>query len=278
MTRPRSSSGTTTPRRSCRRWTTTIYSTRMVDKNGKVLYRLFGTGLGGGQVLGTGNPTDGRPAIPDEDYGTYADLSLGVKVRILKTRTRTSRSGSTSVRATRTPHPRRSPIGRPRPRPNRRPWRRRPPPRKLPPRRTVADRNHSTGGSLFGVSRRSAFPVLYDLEPALAPDRLFADLDAANVGLGRSVAGPVDQLPNGVRLTFEDRLDGSVVGVGHPARDAASARLAPAGVAEEHPLHPTPNQHPTANHDTEVCPNRRSRPTFPADAPPIDGADRKGGA
>ena len=29
-------------------------------------------------------PTD-RPAIPDEDYGTYADLSLGVKVRILKT-------------------------------------------------------------------------------------------------------------------------------------------------------------------------------------------------
>ena len=63
----------------------TLYSTRVVDKNGKVLYRLFGTGLGGGQVLGTGNPTDGRPAIPDEDYGTYADLSLGCKVRILKT-------------------------------------------------------------------------------------------------------------------------------------------------------------------------------------------------
>ena len=62
-----------------------IYSTRVVDKNGKVLYRLFGTDLGGGQVLGTGNPTDGRPAIPDVDYGTYADLSLGVKIRILKT-------------------------------------------------------------------------------------------------------------------------------------------------------------------------------------------------
>ena len=64
----------------------TIYSTRVVDKNGKVLYRLFGTGLGGGHVLGSGNPTDGRPAIQDVDYGTYADLSLGVKVRILKTK------------------------------------------------------------------------------------------------------------------------------------------------------------------------------------------------
>jgi immune inhibitor A len=63
----------------------TMYSTRVVDKDGTVLYRLFGTGLGGGHVLGTGNPTDGRPAIPDEDYGTYADLSLGVKIRILKT-------------------------------------------------------------------------------------------------------------------------------------------------------------------------------------------------
>ncbi len=64
----------------------TIYSTRIVDKNGKLLYRQYGIGLGGGHVTGTGNPVDGRPAIPDEDYGTYADLSLGVKIRILKTK------------------------------------------------------------------------------------------------------------------------------------------------------------------------------------------------
>ena len=47
----------------------TLYSTRVVDKDGTVLYRLFGIGLGGGHVTGTGNPTDGRPAIPDEATG-----------------------------------------------------------------------------------------------------------------------------------------------------------------------------------------------------------------
>ena len=69
----------------------------------------------------------------------------------------------------------------------------------------------------------------------------------------RSLAGPVDQLHDGVRLTFENSLDGSVEGIGHPTRDAVSAGLAPTGVAEEDTLNDTPHQHPTANHDMEVC-------------------------
>ena len=65
----------------------TFYSTRIVDKDGKLLYRLYGNDLGGGHVTGSGNPYDGRPANPAiEDFGTYEDLSLGVKIRILKTK------------------------------------------------------------------------------------------------------------------------------------------------------------------------------------------------
>ena len=52
---------------------------------------LFGSDFGGGQVAGTGNPADGRPAVADdedpetvEDPGTDADLSLGVQVKWLR--------------------------------------------------------------------------------------------------------------------------------------------------------------------------------------------------
>ena len=60
-----------------------IYSTRVVDRNGRLVRDLFGLPLGGGHVLGTGNPADGRPAAIDgSDDGTTADLSLGVLARI----------------------------------------------------------------------------------------------------------------------------------------------------------------------------------------------------
>ena len=62
-----------------------IYSTRIVDRDGSLLPALYGTDLGGGHVLGTGNPKDGRPAIEGGDPGTTADLSLGVRIRVLNT-------------------------------------------------------------------------------------------------------------------------------------------------------------------------------------------------
>ena len=63
-----------------------IYSTRVVDRNGRLLPELFGTDIGGGHVLGTGNPRDGRPAIEGGDPGTTADLSLGVAIQVAKIR------------------------------------------------------------------------------------------------------------------------------------------------------------------------------------------------
>jgi immune inhibitor A len=61
-----------------------IYSTRVVDAKGRLVRDLFGTDMGGGHVLGTGNPRDGRPAVEGHP-GTYADLSLGVKIDIVRT-------------------------------------------------------------------------------------------------------------------------------------------------------------------------------------------------
>ena len=46
---------------------------------------LYGTDLGSGHVLATGNPKDGRPAIKGGDPGTTADLSLGVRIRVMNT-------------------------------------------------------------------------------------------------------------------------------------------------------------------------------------------------
>ena len=64
-----------------------IYSTRVVNANGRPSPPLFGTPLGGGHVLGSGDPTDGRPAASDgSDPGTEADLSLGVKLKVLSAR------------------------------------------------------------------------------------------------------------------------------------------------------------------------------------------------
>ena len=62
-----------------------IYSTRIVDANGRLVRDLFGEPVGGGHVFGTGNPADGRPAASDgSDPGTTADLSLGVQVEVLR--------------------------------------------------------------------------------------------------------------------------------------------------------------------------------------------------
>ncbi len=61
-----------------------IYSTRIVDRNGRLLPELYGTDLGGGHVLGTGNPRDGRPAVEGGDPGTTADLSLGVVIEVIR--------------------------------------------------------------------------------------------------------------------------------------------------------------------------------------------------
>jgi immune inhibitor A len=61
-----------------------LHSTRIVDRNGQLLPELYGTDLGGGHVLGTGNPRDGRPAIEGGDPGTTADLSLGVAIQVVR--------------------------------------------------------------------------------------------------------------------------------------------------------------------------------------------------
>ena len=68
-----------------------VYSTRVVGRKGRLVRDLFGTDLGGGQVLGTGRPSDGRPATED-DPGTDADLSLGVVVSWLKAMRHNSRA------------------------------------------------------------------------------------------------------------------------------------------------------------------------------------------
>jgi immune inhibitor A len=62
-----------------------FYSTRIVDAKGRPVRKLFGTDLGDGQVLGTGDPRDGRPAT-DSNPGTERDLSLGVKVVWVKSK------------------------------------------------------------------------------------------------------------------------------------------------------------------------------------------------
>jgi immune inhibitor A len=50
------------------------YSTRIVDAGGNPLTQLYGTDLGDGIVLGSGNPADGYPLdTPVED------LALGVE-------------------------------------------------------------------------------------------------------------------------------------------------------------------------------------------------------
>ena len=62
-----------------------IYSTRITDKNGRLLRSQFGRDLGNGHVTGTGNPRDGTPTNP-------TDLSLGVKLRVSTRAARPHRS------------------------------------------------------------------------------------------------------------------------------------------------------------------------------------------
>ena len=53
------------------------YTTRIVDADGNPLTDLYGTDLGDGIILGTGNPADGNPLdTPVED------LSLGVEFTV----------------------------------------------------------------------------------------------------------------------------------------------------------------------------------------------------
>ena len=68
-----------------------VYSTRVTDKNGRLLPSQFGIGLGGGNVTGTGNPADGLPAGDDGTPGTFEDLSLGVRLRVKSARPKSAR-------------------------------------------------------------------------------------------------------------------------------------------------------------------------------------------
>ena len=61
-----------------------IYSTRITDKNGRLLRSQFGSDLGDGHVTGTGNPRDGTPTNP-------TDLSLGVKFRVKRASSKAAR-------------------------------------------------------------------------------------------------------------------------------------------------------------------------------------------
>jgi immune inhibitor A len=68
-----------------------IYSTRVTDKNGRLLRSQFGVGLGGGNVTGTGNPADGLPAGDDGTPANRADLSLGVQLAVERASSRSAR-------------------------------------------------------------------------------------------------------------------------------------------------------------------------------------------
>ncbi len=68
-----------------------IYSTRIVDRNGRAVKSLYGTDLGGGHVLGSGNPRDGRAAVEGHP-GTTADLSLGVRIEFVESSRRNQRA------------------------------------------------------------------------------------------------------------------------------------------------------------------------------------------
>jgi immune inhibitor A len=61
-----------------------LYTTRITDKNGRLLRSQFGRDLGNGHVAGTGNPRDGTPTNP-------TDLSLGVKVRVERASSKAAR-------------------------------------------------------------------------------------------------------------------------------------------------------------------------------------------
>jgi immune inhibitor A len=61
-----------------------IYTTRITDKNGRLLRSQFGRDLGNGHVAGTGNPRDGTPDNP-------TDLSLGVKLRVERASSKAAR-------------------------------------------------------------------------------------------------------------------------------------------------------------------------------------------
>ena len=82
--RSRSSSATSTRPRSCRRGATRSTPRGSSTGTAGCCPALFGTDFGGGHVLGTGNPRDGRPAIEGGDPGTTADLSLGVTVELVR--------------------------------------------------------------------------------------------------------------------------------------------------------------------------------------------------
>jgi hypothetical protein len=53
------------------------YTTRIVDENGNPLTDLYGTDLGDGIILGSGNPADGNPLD-----NPVEDLSLGVEFTV----------------------------------------------------------------------------------------------------------------------------------------------------------------------------------------------------
>src|SRR3954447_21938376 len=102
--------------------------------------------------------------------------------------------------------------------------------------------------------RRAADGTSAHGEPAQRLKVLARDVERGDVGMARSRTAELDERIDGARLSLEDRLDGPVRAVAHPAGDAAGLRLPAHGVAEEDALHPAVGADPPADarlHDAE---------------------------
>ena len=89
-----------------------------------------------------------------------------------------------------------------------------------------------------------------DPEPDFA-EGLFEDrLDRVDPCPRRTLAAPPEHLVDGDFRPFEECLDATVGPIAHPPRDASRPRLAAAGLAEPHALHPTRDEHAAADRHT----------------------------
>ena len=64
--------------------------------------------------------------------------------------------------------------------------------------------------------------------------------------------GPRDEPIHAARVPLEGRLDGAVGKIAHPARDSLLLGESAAGVSEEHPMNIAGDDHPPADHVTNV--------------------------
>jgi len=96
--------------------------------------------------------------------------------------------------------------------------------------------------------------LLPDLESADPLGWFGLDADVLHHGGARTVARPLHQPADFPVRSFEDRLNPAVREVPHPAVHAVPLGHPAAGVAEEHALHATRDQHPIANHTDTLRP------------------------